>query len=199
MQPVMVWMDLEMTGLDHRRHRIVEIATVITDDALEVIATGPCMVIGAAQADLDAMEPVVREMHTKSGLLNEIQASQITVAEAAERTLEFVKTHVPEPHKVPLCGNTIGMDRRFLDQYMPELENYLHYRVIDVSTIKELAKRWLPELAEASSDAKKSRVASTKHRALDDVLESIEELRLYHEHWLTPGATEIHRNKSNTD
>ena len=184
MQPVMVWLDLEMTGLDHRRHRIVEIATVITDDSLDVIATGPSLVIGASQADLDAMDPEVRTMHAKTGLLDEIGASQTTVAEAAERTLAFVTTHVPEARIAPLCGNSIGTDRRFLDQYMPALEEHLHYRVVDVSSIKELAKRWRPDIAEAWAEQSRSRAGTTKHRALDDVLESINELRFYRERWL---------------
>ncbi len=185
MQPVMVWLDLEMTGLDHRRHRIVEIATVITDDALDVIATGPSLVIGASQADLDAMDPEVHTMHTNTGLLDEIGASQITVAEATERTLAFVTKHVPEPRTAPLCGNSIGTDRRFLDQYMPALEEHLHYRVVDVSSIKELAKRWRPDVAEAWAEQSRSRAGTTKHRALDDVLESINELRFYRERWLS--------------
>lgn len=189
MQPVMVWLDLEMTGLDHRRHRIVEIATVITDDALDVIATGPSLVIGASQADLDAMDPEVRTMHASTGLLDEIGVSQITVAEAQERTLAFVTEHVPEPRTAPLCGNSIGTDRRFLDQYMPALEEHLHYRVVDVSSIKELAKRWRPAIAAAWADLSRSRAGTTKHRALDDVLESIDELRFYRDQWLQPSAT----------
>ncbi len=140
MQPVMVWLDLEMTGLDHRRHRIVEIATVVTDDALDVIATG-------------------------------------------------LTEHVPEPRTAPLCGNSIGTDRRFLDQYMPALEEHLHYRVVDVSSIKELAKRWRPTIAAAWADLSRSRAGTTKHRALDDVLESIDELRFYRDQWLQPSAT----------
>ncbi len=189
MQPVMVWLDLEMTGLDHRRHRIVEIATVITDDALDVIATGPSLVIGASQADLDAMDPEVHTMHTKTGLLGEIRASQISVAEAAERTLAFVTEHIPKPRTAPLCGNSIGTDRRFLDQYMPALEEHLHYRVVDVSSIKELAKRWRPNVAEAWAEQSRSRAGTTKHRALDDVLQSIDELRFYRDQWLEPVAT----------
>ena len=189
MLPVMVWLDLEMTGLDHRRHRIVEIATVITDDALDVIATGPSLVIGASQADLDAMDPEVHTMHASTGLLDEIGTSQVTVAEAQERTLAFVTEHVPEPRTAPLCGNSIGTDRRFLDQYMPALEEHLHYRVVDVSSIKELAKRWRPDVAAAWADLSRSRAGTTKHRALDDVLESIDELRFYRDQWLQPSAT----------
>ena len=188
MAAVLVWLDLEMTGLDHRRHRIVEIATVITDDSLEVVATGPSLVIGATQADLDAMDAEVRKMHEATGLLDEIAASEITVAEAQERTLRFIIEHVPEPGTVPLCGNSIGTDRRFLDQYMPALEQHLHYRVVDVSTIKELVKRWRPEIAQAWADLSRSRAGSTKHRALDDVLESIDELRYYRDEWLLSDA-----------
>ena len=186
---VMVWLDLEMTGLDHRRHRIVEIATVITDDTLDVVATGPSMVIGASQADLDAMEPEVHTMHASTGLLDEIGASQITVAQAQQRTLAFVTEHVPEPRTAPLCGNSIGTDRRFLDQYMPALEEHLHYRVVDVSSVKELAKRWRPDVAAAWSDLSRSRAGTTKHRALDDVLESIDELRFYRDQWFEPIET----------
>lgn len=191
MAAVLVWLDLEMTGLDHRRHRIVEIATVITDDSLEVVATGPSLVIGAPRADLDAMDPEVRKMHEATGLLDEIAASKVTVADAQERTLSFVTEHVPEPGTVPLCGNSIGTDRRFLDQYMPALEQHLHYRVIDVSTIKELVKRWQPEVAQAWADLSRSRAGSTKHRALDDVLESIDELRYYRTEWLQGDANKL--------
>ena len=180
---MLVWLDLEMTGLDHRRHRIVEIATVVTDDALDLVATGPSLVIGAAQADLDAMDDEVREMHAATGLLSEIAVSQVTVAQAQARTLAFVASHVPQARTAPLCGNSIGMDRRFLDQYMPELEQYLHYRVIDVSTVKELAKRWRPEVAEAWAKRAKDRKGVTKHRALDDIRQSINELRYYRDRW----------------
>ena len=183
MHPVMVWLDLEMTGLDHRRHRIVEIATVITDDTLNVIATGPSLVIGATHADLDAMDPEVHKMHTATGLLDEIRTSQVTVAEAQERTLAFVTLHVPKPRTAPLCGNSIGMDRRFLDQYMPALEQHLHYRVVDVSTVKELAKRWQPAVAETWAKQAKQQTGTTKHRALDDILRSIDELRFYRDQW----------------
>lgn len=191
MAAVLVWLDLEMTGLDHRRHRIVEIATVITDDSLEVVATGPSLVIGASRADLDAMDAEVRKMHEATGLLDEITASKITVADAHARTLSFVTEHVPEPGTVPLCGNSIGTDRRFLDQYMPALEQHLHYRVVDVSTIKELVKRWQPEVAQAWADLSRSRAGSTKHRALDDVLESIDELRYYRDEWLQGDANTL--------
>lgn len=162
---------------------------MITDDALEVIATGPSLVIGASQADLDAMDPEVHTMHAGTGLLDEVGTSQVTVAQAQERTLAFVTEHVPEPRTAPLCGNSIGTDRRFLDQYMPALEGHLHYRVVDVSSIKELAKRWQPEVAEAWAGLAKARANTTKHRALDDVLQSIDELRFYRDQWLQPSAT----------
>ena len=166
-------MDLEMTGLDPRRDRVVEIATLVTDDELDVIAEGPDLVIATPPEALAAMDEVVRQMHTRSGLLDAISASSISLAQAADETLEFVRTHVPEARKVPLCGNSIGTDRRFLAAYMPELEEYLHYRSIDVSTIKELAKRWYPDALAAAP----RKVGA--HRALDDIKESVEELRYW--------------------
>lgn len=166
-------MDLEMTGLEPQRHVIVEIATLLTDDHLNVVAEGPDLVVHATSEQLGEMGSFVTEMHTKSGLLPEIIASTITVAEAEERTLEFLKAHVPEARSVPLCGNSIGTDRRFLQEYMPGLEAYLHYRNVDVSTIKELARRWRPEVVDALPDK------SSAHRALDDIRESISELVHY--------------------
>ena len=169
-------MDLEMTGLDHTKEVIVEIATLITDDDLVIIAEGPDLVIHQPDEVLAAMDPFVVEMHTRSGLLEKIRTSQITLEAAGLATLEFIKTHVPEPVSVPLCGNSIGTDRRFLAAYLPEIENYLHYRSVDVSSIKELAKRWYPEL-----DARKMMKNGT-HRAMDDIRQSVEELRFYREH-----------------
>jgi oligoribonuclease len=166
-------MDLEMTGLDPGKDTIVEIATLVTDDELQTIAEGPDLVIATPAAALDAMDEVVRQMHARSGLLEAIKGSTVTLDEAAKETLEFVCQHVPEPKRVPLCGNSIGTDRRFLAAYMPELEDYLHYRSIDVSTIKELARRWYPE-AFAAAPKK-----SGSHRALDDVKESVEELKYW--------------------
>jgi oligoribonuclease len=166
-------MDLEMTGLDPARHVIVEIATLVTDDDLAVIAEGPDLVVHAGPEELDAMEPVVREMHTRSGLLGAIEASTIPLEEAGRRTLEFLKEHVPAKGSVPLCGNSIGTDRRFLAAYLPDIENWLHYRSIDVSTVKELCRRWYPGLL-TKAPAKK-----TAHRALDDVFESVAELAFY--------------------
>jgi oligoribonuclease len=166
-------MDLEMTGLDPTRNTIVEIATLVTDDDLEVMAEGPDLVIAASPDDLARMDDVVKAMHSRSGLLEAIGASTITLAEAGRQTLDFLKQHIPEARSVPLCGNSIATDRRFLVAYLPEIEDYLHYRSIDVSTIKELARRWYPD---AYVGAPKK---SGGHRALDDIKESLTELRYY--------------------
>ena len=170
---MLVWMDLEMTGLDHTRDQIVEIATIVTDDELRVVAEGPDLVIHVDDAALAAMDPVVVEMHTRSGLLPAIRASVVTLEEAGAATLEFIRTHVPEAATVPLCGNSIGTDRRFLAQYLPAIEHYLHYRSVDVSSVKELVRRWYPRLANSMT-----RKPGT-HRALDDIRNSIDELRYY--------------------
>ena len=170
---MLVWLDLEMTGLDPARHVIVEIATIVTDDELEIVAEGPDLVVHQPPEALTGMEKVVREMHRRSGLLPQIEASTVSLEEAGAQTLAFIRQHVPEPHTVPLCGNSIGTDRRFLAVHLPEIEEWLHYRSIDVSTIKELARRWYPEaLAEVPEKA-------GNHRALDDIRESIEELRYF--------------------
>ena len=166
-------MDLEMTGLDPATDRIVEIATMITDDELNLVAEGPDLVIHVGDDLLAAMSPVVRKMHATSGLTERIRASTLTLEEAGRQTFEFLRAHIPEARTVPLCGNSIGTDRRFLARYLPEIEDYLHYRSVDVSTIKELARRWYPDaLAAAPRKA-------TTHRALDDIRESLEELRYY--------------------
>ena len=166
-------MDLEMTGLEPDQDVIVEIATLVTDDELEVIAEGPDLVIATPPEALARMRPVVRDMHTRSGLLTAIEASTVTLEEAGAQTLAFIKEHVPEQRTVPLCGNSIGTDRRFLAAHLPEIEDWLHYRSVDVSTIKELGKRWFPErIADAPSKA-------GGHRALDDIRESVAELRYY--------------------
>ena len=166
-------MDLEMTGLEPSRHVIVEIATIITDDNLNVLAEGPDLVIHATAQQLAEMGDFVSDMHTKSGLLPAISESPVTVREAETATLEFLRAHIPEAHSVPLCGNSIGTDRRFLEEYMPELADFFHYRNVDVSTIKELARRWHPDVL-ATQPAK-----ATAHRALDDIRESIDELVHY--------------------
>ena len=173
---MLVWMDLEMTGLDHTSDVIVEIATLITDDELNIVAEGPDLVVHADDAALDGMDPFVVNMHTKSGLLEQIKGSTISLADAGAQTLAFIQEHVPEARSVPLCGNSIGTDRRFLAAALPEIEEYLHYRSIDVSSVKELVKRWYPEL-----DAKRPR-GHGSHRALDDIRESVKELAYYREH-----------------
>ena len=144
-QLVLVWMDLEMTGLDPATDVIVEIATVVTDDELDIVAEGPDLVIHQPDEALAAMDPVVNEMHTRSGLLDAIRTSDISLADAGAATLAFIRTHAPEPRSVPLCGNSIGTDRRFLAAYLPEIEDYLHYRSIDVSAVKELVPAVVPE------------------------------------------------------
>lgn len=173
---MLVWMDLEMTGLDHTSDVIVEIATLITDDELNIVAEGPDLVVHADNAALDGMDPFVVNMHTKSGLLEQIKASTISLADAGAQTLAFIQEHVPEARSVPLCGNSIGTDRRFLAAYLPDIENYLHYRSIDVSSVKELVKRWYPKV-----DADRPR-GQGSHRALDDIRESIREMAYYREH-----------------
>jgi oligoribonuclease len=169
-------MDLEMTGLDPGSDVIVEIATLVTDDQLEVVAEGPDLVVHQPDEALDRMADVVREMHTRSGLLPAIRASGVSLADAGAATLDFIRQHVPTPRSVPLCGNSIGTDRRFLAAHLPEIENYLHYRSVDVSTIKELALRWAPAVVEAAPKK------ATTHRALDDIRESVGELRWYRDH-----------------
>jgi oligoribonuclease len=168
-------MDLEMTGLEPTTDVIVEIATLVTDDELVVVAEGPDLVIHQPPEALARMGDVVREMHTSSGLLTAIEASTVTLADAGRATLEFIRAHVPESRTVPLCGNSIGTDRRFLAAYLPDIENYLHYRSVDVSTIKELVKRWYPDVAAGGPDK------AVSHRALDDIRESVAELRYYRE------------------
>lgn len=162
-----------MTGLDPTRHVIVEIAALVTDDNLEIVAEGPDLVVRQPPEALAAMEDVVRRMHTSSGLLGAIEASDVDLAAAGRAVLDFVRAHVPEPGTVPLCGNSIGTDRRFLATYLPELDSHLHYRSIDVSTVKELCRRWYPETYDAAP------VKAGSHRALDDIRESVAELRYY--------------------
>lgn len=162
-----------MTGLDPATCAIVEVASLVTDDDLEVVAEGPDLVVSCDPGRLAAMDDVVTRMHTSSGLVDAVKASTMTLAEAGRQTLDFIKEHVPEPRTVPLAGNSIGTDRRFLAAYLPDIENWLHYRSIDVSTVKELARRWHPE-AYAAAPAKKG-----AHRAIDDIRESVAELRYY--------------------
>jgi oligoribonuclease len=181
---MLVWMDLEMTGLDPAKDVIVEIATIVTDDELEIVAEGPDLVVHQPDDALAVMDPVVVEMHTSSGLLEAIKASTTTLEDAGAATLGFIKEHVPEPRSVPLCGNSIGTDRRFLAIHLPEIEEHLHYRSVDVSTIKELTRRWYPGALDATPRK------GAAHRALDDIRESIEELRWYRAHvFRTPAGS----------
>jgi oligoribonuclease len=166
-------MDLEMTGLDPGRHHIVEIATLITDDDLSVVATGPDIVVSASAEQLATMDGFVRDMHTRSGLLARIESSTTSLEEAGQATLAFLKQHIPAQHSVPLAGNSIGTESRFLAAQLPEIEDWLHYRSVDVSTVKELCRRWYPGVLSA---------APTKHgahRAMDDIVESVAELAYY--------------------
>ncbi|MGI9603722.1 MAG: oligoribonuclease [Acidimicrobiales bacterium] len=178
---MLAWMDLEMTGLDPARHVVVEIATLITDDELNIVAEGPDLVIGYPASTLASMDDFVRDMHTRSGLLPQIEASTITLDQAGAETLAFLREHIPEPRSVPLCGNSIGTDRRFLAVHLAEIEEFLHYRSVDVSTLKELARRWRPDVL-AGAPRKKG-----GHRALDDIRESLEEL-VYYRTALFPAA-----------
>jgi len=173
-----------MTGLDPARHTIVEIATLVTDDDLVVVAEGPDIVVHAGPEQLAGMEDVVRQMHTRSGLLAAIESSTVTLEEAGRRTLDFIKLHVPAKATVPLCGNSIGTDRRFLAAQLPEIESWLHYRSVDVSTVKELCRRWYPK-ALVTAPAKK-----ISHRALDDVRESVAELAFYRQTVFIPPAVD---------
>ncbi|MBA2626252.1 MAG: oligoribonuclease [Acidimicrobiia bacterium] len=170
---MLAWIDLEMTGLDPARNVIVEIASLVTDDELEVVAEGPDLVVHQPAEALALMEDVVRAMHTKSGLLPAIEASTTTLEEAGRATVEFLVAHLPVPVSVPLCGNSIGTDRRFLAAHLPAVEQLLHYRSIDVSSVKELCRRWYPEVVAAAP----AKVGT--HRALDDIRESVAELRYY--------------------
>ncbi len=170
-----------MTGLDPKQHVIVEIATLLTDDDLNIIAEGPDLVIHATDDQLAKMDRVVIDMHTRSGLLAQIKASTLTLEEAGAQTMAFLAEHM-QPRSTPLCGNSIGMDRRFLAEYLPEIEEFLHYRSIDVSTIKELGRRWYP--ADISAAPRKN----GSHRALDDIKESINELVYYRSSLFKPPA-----------
>jgi oligoribonuclease len=176
---MLAWMDLEMTGLDHTSDVIVEIATLVTDDELQLVAEGPDLVVHQPPEVMARMGDFVREMHTRSGLLPQIEASTISLADAGAQTLAFLQEHIPEARTVPLCGNSIGTDRRFLAAYLPEIEEFLHYRSVDVSTLKELIKRWNPAVLGAAPPKQET------HRALDDIRESVAELRYYHDHFIT--------------
>jgi oligoribonuclease len=169
----MVWIDCEMTGLDLRRDALIEVAVLVTDADLNVLDDGLDIVIHTHDDVLDTMVPFVRDMHASSGLTDEVRASTVTLGEAEKAVLDYIVAHVPEPKSVPLCGNSIATDRAFLARDMPALDEYLHYRMIDVSSIKELAKRWYPRVYQ-SQPAK-----GLAHRALADIRESVQELEYY--------------------
>ena len=168
----LVWLDLEMTGLDVETNLIIEMATIVTDSQLNVLAEGPVFAIHQTDEHLATMGEWVMKTHTGTGLVDRVRASTITEAEAEQQTIEFLEKYV-KAGESPLCGNSICMDRRFLARYMPSLCNFFHYRHIDVSTVKELAKRWRPELKSYAKDG--------GHQALADIRESIEELKYYRE------------------
>jgi len=166
----LVWIDMEMSGLDPESCRILEIATIVTNGELEILAEGPDLVVHQPDAVLDAMDAWCTLHHGDSGLTEQVRASTLTEAEAERQTLEFLAQWT-EAGASPLCGNSIYQDRRFIARYMPRIEEFLHYRLVDVSTIKELSRRWYPQ--------QRPPAKAESHRALDDILESIEELRFY--------------------
>lgn len=172
----LIWIDLEMTGLDPEQQRIIEIATIVTDKDLKVLAEGPVLAVKQSDALLDAMDEWCTRTHTANGLIERVRASTVSEADAEQQTLNFLAKWVPAGAS-PICGNSIGQDRRFLVKYMPQLESYFHYRNLDVSTLKELARRWAPEVL---TGFKKQET----HLALDDIRESIAELRHYRQHFL---------------
>lgn len=172
----LVWIDLEMTGLNPEINQIIEIATVITDKELTVLAHGPVLAIHQPDTVLSLMDDWNQQHHGQSGLIDRVKSSTVNTAEAERQTLRFIQQWLPV-NSSPLCGNSIWQDRRFLCRYMPTLEAYFHYRNIDVSTLKELAARWAPQIKEGFNK-------ESAHRALDDILESIDELRYYREHFI---------------
>lgn len=172
----LVWVDMEMTGLDPEKERIIELAAVVTEPDLTVVAESPVFVVHQPDEILEAMDKWNQSTHGKSGLIEKVKSSQMTEQQAQTQMLEFLKQHVP-PGKSPLCGNSVSQDRRFMFRYMPELEAFFHYRTIDVSTLKELARRWRPTLLKGFEKR-------SKHEALADIYESIDELSYYREHFI---------------
>lgn len=171
----LIWIDLEMTGLDPDNDLIIEIASVITDKNLNILAEGPVIAVHQSDAALAAMDEWNQKHHGESGLIERVKNSSISAADAEAQTLAFVKQWLPAKTS-PICGNSIGQDRRFLYRYMPELEGFFHYRNLDVSTVKELAARWAPQLKDGFTK-------KAAHRALDDIIESIDELKYYRQHF----------------
>ncbi len=172
----LIWIDLEMTGLDPDKERIIEMAIIVTDDQLNQIAESPVIVVHQPDSILNAMDEWNTRQHGGSGLVERVRGSEISEAQAEQQMLDFLKLYL-KPGKSPMCGNSVHQDRRFLNRYMPELENFFHYRNLDVSTLKELVKRWRPELV---AGLKKQGA----HLALDDIRDSINELKYYREHFL---------------
>lgn len=172
----LVWLDMEMTGLDPERERIIELAMVVTDVNLETVTESPVWVVHQSDAQLDAMDEWNKATHGRSGLIDKVKASSLDEAAVEMEALAFLRNHVPKGGS-PMCGNSIGQDRRFMVRYMPQLEAWFHYRNLDVSTLKELCRRWKPEIA-------KGFVKKADHTALADIRESIEELKYYREHFI---------------
>lgn len=172
----LIWIDLEMTGLVPERHRVIEIATIVTDSNLHVLAEGPVLAIHQPEAELAAMDDWNTQQHGKSGLIQRVRESRVSETDAERLTVEFLRVWVP-PGKSPICGNSICQDRRFLARWMPVLERYFHYRNLDVSTVKELCNRWAPDIARGFTK-------ESSHLALDDIRDSIAELRYYRQHFL---------------
>ncbi|GAA4744141.1 oligoribonuclease [Modestobacter marinus] len=191
----LVWIDCEMTGLDLTSDKLIEVAVVVTDSQLNVLDPGLDVIIHAEDADLAGMADVVTEMHARSGLTEEVRASTVTLEEAQAQVLAYVKRFVPERRTAPLCGNSIGTDRGFLARDMPELDDHLHYRMIDVSSIKELGRRWFPRVYFAQPPK------GLAHRALADILESIRELAYYRQTLFVPepGPTSDQAQAAATD
>ena len=177
----LIWIDLEMTGLNSQTDRIIEIATIVTDSQLTILAEGPMLAIHQSDATLATMDDWNQKQHGESGLIARVRASAVDEREAEARTLEFLSLHVPKG-KSPMCGNSICQDRRFLARCMPELEAYFHYRNLDVSTLKELARRWYPKRNKGFNK-------TSTHLALQDIRDSIEELRFYRERLFLPPET----------
>ncbi len=172
----LIWIDMEMSGLDPDADRVLEVAVVVTDSQLNTVAEAPVLVVHQAAAVLNAMDDWNKSTHAKSGLIERVKASRLSEAAAEERMIAFLSEHVPS-RASPMCGNTVHQDRRFMARHMPKLEAYFHYRNLDVSTLKELAKRWKPEIMAGLTK-------HGKHEALADIQESIEELKYYREHFL---------------
>jgi oligoribonuclease len=172
----LVWIDMEMTGLQPDSDRVIEIAMLVTDPQLNVLATGPVLVVHQPDSVLDSMDSWNKSTHAKSGLIEKVRASTLAEADAERQALQFLAAHVP-PSASPMCGNSICQDRRFLARWMPRLESHFHYRNLDVSTLKELVKRWKPDLKSFSKEG--------KHEALADILESLEELKFYRKSVMT--------------